>query len=176
MIFLDKMKSLKIYKKPFYLPTVDRNKKKKSLILLLTPNYTSSKSIMNSNLFINKLRFESYFLQRDVSYCISGKTAKENIDDDYVREATIEEIYQGLHEMTAAERNKLKDSDFGLPEKRKYPLDSEAHVRSAIRFFNYVDKDDEVELAGNINKAIKKYKMKDIHVGKNNRFYKYYKK
>lgn len=175
MIFIDKMKDLKIYKKPFYLPTLDREKKKKSAILLLTPNYTSSLSLMQSPLTINKLRFQSYYLRKDVAYYISGKTAKIEEDDDYVREATIEEIYQGLHEMTAAERNRLKDSDFGLPSKRKYPLDTEAHVRSAIRFFNYVDPEDEVELAGNINKAIKKFNITDIKVGKNNRFSKYYK-
>ena len=176
MLFLQKMKDLRIYKKPFYLPTSsERDKKKKSAILLLTPNYISSLSLMQSPLTVNKLRYQSYYLKKDVAYYINGKNAKAEEDDDYVREATIEEIYQGLHEMTAAERNKLKDSDFGIPSKRKYPLDTEAHVRSAIRFFNYVDKEDEVELAGNINKAIKRFNITDIHVGKKNRFYKYYK-
>ena len=176
MIFIDKMKDFKIYKKPFYLPTSsDKDKKKKSAIILLTPNYTSSKGLIGSNLTINRLRFQSYFLPKDVAYFINGKYASKIEDDDYVREATVEEIYQGLHEMTAEERKKLKDSDFGLPAKRKYPLDTEAHVRSAIRFFNYVDKEDEQELADNINKAIRKFNITNIKVGKKNRFYKYYK-
>jgi len=176
MIFLNRARDMKIYRKPFFLPTAnERDKKKKSAIILLTPNYESSLSLMQSNLTINKLRYQSYYLKKDVAYYINGKSAKIEEDDDYVREATIVEIYQGLHEMTAAERNKLKDSDFGIPSKRKYPLDTEAHVRSAIRFFNYVDKEDEVELAGNINKAIRKFNITDIKVGKNNRFYKYYK-
>ena len=175
MIFLDKTKNLRIYKKPFYLPTVEKDKKKKSVILLLTPNFESSKGLINNPLTINRLRFQSYYLQRDVSYYINGKFAKKIEEDDYVREATIEEMYQGLYEMTAAERKKLPDSAFGIPSKRKYPLDTEAHVRSAIRFFNYVSKEDEQELADNINKAIRKFNITDIKVGKNNRFYKYYK-
>lgn len=174
MIFIDKMKSLKIYKKPFYLPTMMKDKKKKSVIYLLTPNYASSQSFLNNPLTVNKLRFQSYYLPNDVMYYIKGKTAKAYEEDEYVREATVEEIYQGLYEMTAKERNRLDDSEFGLPSKRKYPLDSEAHVRSAIRFFNYVDKEDEVELAGNIKKAMKKYGITDITIGKKNRFYKYY--
>ena len=173
MIFVDKMKNLKIYKKPFFLPTLLKDKKKKSVILLLTPNYISSKNLMNSPLTINKLRYQSYYMQRDVVYLMSGKTAKKYEEDEYVREATIEEIYQ-FHEMTAKERNNLPDSAFGIPSKRKYPLDTEAHVRSAIRFFNYVDKEDEVELAGNIKKAMKKFNITDIKIGKKNRFYKYY--
>ena len=176
MIFLDKVKNLKIYKKSFYLPTSsDKDKKKHSAIILLTPNYASSKDLIENPLTINRLRFQSYFLQRDVSYLINGKYSNKIEEDDYVREATIEEMYQSLNEMTAAERNKLKDSDFGIPSKRKYPLDTEAHVRSAIRFFNYVSKEDEQELADNINKAIRKFNITDIKVGKNNRFYKYYK-
>ena len=174
MIFIDKMKDLKIYKKPFYLPTVDKDKKKKSSVLLLTPNYASSVKLIKSNLTVNRLRFQSYYLFKDAIYCIYGKQSKSYEEEDYVRESTVEEMYQNLNEMTAKERNRLPDSSFGLPKKRKYPLDSEAHVRSAIRFFNYVDKEDEVELAGNINKAIKKYNITDIKVGDKNRFSKYY--
>ena len=175
MIFIDKMRDFKIYKKPFYLPTVEKEKKKRSAVLLLTPNYTSSVNLINSPLTVNRLRFQSYYFLKDAIYCIYGKKAKSYEEDDYVRESTVEEMYQNLNEMTAAERNKLPDSAFGLPKKRKYPLDTEAHVRSAIRFFNYVDKEDEVELAGNINKAIRKFNMTDIKVGAKNRFSKYYK-
>ena len=77
-------------------------------------------------------------------------------------------------EMTAAERNDLPDESFGLPEKRKYPLDSRKHVLSAIRFFNYCSAKEEKELAENILEAIDRFQMKDVNVGKGNRFYKYY--
>lgn len=47
------------------------------------------------------------------------------------------------------------------------------HVLAAIRFFNYVDKEDEEELANNILKKIKHFKMHDISVGDKNRFKNY---
>ena len=61
--------------------------------------------------------------------------------------------------LTTAERNALKDSQFGLPSQRKYPLCDEAHVRQAIRFFNYCKPEDRDELAKNIIKAAKKYNV-----------------
>ena len=77
MIFIDKMKNFRIYKTPLFLPTLENDKKKKSAILLMTPNYESSKKVMINSLFINKLRFSSYYMKRDVSYYITGKNVKE---------------------------------------------------------------------------------------------------
>ena len=174
MLFLENLKPLKIYKKPLYLPTVEGDKKKNSAIFLLTPNYPSSKGIMTSNLLINKLRFASYYIEKDTTFFI-GKKAMEEVEDvteTYVHNMTQYDLYQSLYEMSAAERNSLEDSDFGLPEKRKYPLDSIAHIKSAIKFFNYVDKEDEKELADNINKAVKKYNLK-VNIGSKNRLSNY---
>ena len=64
---------------------------------------------------------------------------------------------------------------YGLPHTKQYPMPDERHVRSAIRFFNYVTTEDEEELARNINKQIKHFKMDDINVGEGNRFKKYFK-
>lgn len=63
---------------------------------------------------------------------------------------------------------------YGLPHTKQYPMPDAAHVKSAIRFFNYVSKEDEEELARNINKMIRKYKL-TVNVGDANRFKKYYK-
>lgn len=174
MLFLENLKPLKIYKKPLYLPTVEGDKKKNSAIFLLTPNYPSSKGIMTSSLLINKLRFASYYIEKDTTFFI-GKKAMEEVEDvteTYVHNMTQYDLYQSIYEMTAAERNSLNDSDFGLPEKRKFPLDSIDHVKSAIKFFNYVNKEDEKELADNINKAIKKYNLK-VNIGSKNRLSNY---
>ena len=65
-------------------------------------------------------------------------------------------------------------TDFGIPSLKKYPMPDPDHVKAAIRMFNHVDDEHEEELANNILKYIKKYKMSDINVGKDNRFYKYY--
>lgn len=79
-------------------------------------------------------------------------------------------------QLTAKERKEIPDREYGLPKKRKYPMPDKKHVRAAIRFFNYVDKEDEAELARNINKMAKKYDMVDeIKVGSDNRFSKYWK-
>ena len=173
MIFVDQMKNLKIYKKPMFLPTLETDKKKHSAVFLLTPNYESSKRLMNHPMIVNRNRFQSYYLEPDLSYYISGKVNKKVIKEEYVRECTVEDIYQNLCEMSSKERNRLKPNQFGLPSKRKYPLDTEKHVRSAVRFFNYVDKEDEEELADNIIKAIKKFDIK-ISIGENNRLSNYY--
>ena len=168
MIFIDKMKNLKVYKTPMFLPTLDNDKKKHSAAILLTPNSASSKKILSNNtLLVNKLRFASYYLERDISYYINSKIVEEATGNDNYS------IYQLLTEITASEKSKLPDSKFGLPEKRKYPLDTEARVRSAIKFFNYVSKEDEKELADNIIKAIKKYDIK-VSIGDKNRLKKYY--
>ena len=174
MIFLDQMKNLKIYRKPVFLPTLENDKKKKSTIMLLTPNYESSKRLMNHPLLINRLRFQSYYLEQDVSYYINGKVSKNLANENYVFNSTHYDLYQNINEMSIKDRNRLSSSSFGLPKERKYPLDTEDHVRSAVRFFNYVSKEDEKELAENIIKAINKFNL-NIKVGPNNRLSKYYK-
>lgn len=74
MIIIDKVKNLKIYKTQLFFPTLKDDKKRKSAILLMTPNYESSKKIIKSNLFINRLRYSSYYMKRDVSYYINTKS------------------------------------------------------------------------------------------------------
>lgn len=62
---------------------------------------------------------------------------------------------------------------YGLPALKKYPMPDEKHVRSAIKFFNYVDEDNERELAVNIKKQMKKYNISPDCVGEKNRLKKY---
>lgn len=74
--------------------------------------------------------------------------------------------------LSAEDRNNLKDSDFGLPESRSFPLNDESHIRSAIRFFKFAKKSEKRELAKNINKKLKQFDMK-VKVSKSNPFYSY---
>ena len=76
--------------------------------------------------------------------------------------------------LSSKERKELDDSEFGIPELRKYPLVDKDHVLQAIRFFNKVDPKYEKELAKNIIKRMKELKMKKIFVGDGNPFFKYY--
>lgn len=68
-----------------------------------------------------------------------------------------------------------EDKEYGVPEQKKFPLPDADHVRSAIRFFNYVDPKYEQELADAINEKIAEYQMEGIHVGDENKFKKYVK-
>lgn len=86
----------------------------------------------------------------------------ENYDDDDVLDDDLEEAA-----MKAAERNSLPDSAFGLPKTRQYPLNDEQHVKSAIQMFSHCKESDRKELAGNIQKAMKKFKM-DTKIGEDN--------
>lgn len=74
--------------------------------------------------------------------------------------------------LSTKDRNDLPAKEFGLPEHRKFPLNDEAHVKSAILFFKYAKTDERRELAKNINLKLKKFDMK-VKVGQNNPFYKY---
>lgn len=70
-----------------------------------------------------------------------------------------------------------EDSDhkYGIPEQKKFPMPDAKHVRSAIKFFNYVDPAYEKQLAKAILKRMEEYGMSfdDFEVGDENRFKKY---
>lgn len=141
MVFIDQMKNFKIYRTKTFLPTVKGDKKKGSTVLLLTPNYESSKRLMNNPMFVNSRRFASYYIERSISYYINSNTVEE-VDENALLESNTK-----LVSLMEQSRSELSDEDFGVPELRKFPLDSEKHVRSAIKFFNYVDPEYEKELA-----------------------------
>ena len=86
MIFIDKMKNFKIYRTKTFLPTVNGDKKKGSAILLMTPNYESSRKLMNSELFVNSRRFSGYYLEKDVSYYIDKKHIEEVGEEAFKQE------------------------------------------------------------------------------------------
>lgn len=80
------------------------------------------------------------------------------------------------------EHSDTEDSDeglYGIPEIKKYPMPDKKHVKSAIRFFNYVDPKYEKELAEAIIEKAEEFGLvfdEDITVGDDNRFKKYLKK
>lgn len=179
MVLLDDLKPLKIYNRPMFLPTVESDKKKKSVVYLLTPNYESSKNLMNSDLLINKNRFQSYYIEKDLTYFISSKVMGklEDVAETYVRNYTETDFYHSLCEMKYADRQKMKAKDFALPKQKKWPIHDKEHILDCIKYFNYVKREDEEELARNLNKAIDKHfgPGEWPNCGKKNRFKKYYK-
>lgn len=90
--------------------------------------------------------------------------SKEDEDDEKVKHSDVEDSDEGL---------------YGIPEIKKYPMPDKKHVKSAIRFFNYVDPKYEEELAKAILEKAKEFGLnleEDITVGDENRFKKYLEK
>lgn len=100
---------------------------------------------------------------------VIGKVISKHITDD------------GLEVVVApVQHSDISNKDdeakkYGVPEQEKFPMPDADHVRSAIRFFNYVDKQYEKELAEAILKRMKEYGMsfEDFGVGEENRFRNY---
>lgn len=72
--------------------------------------------------------------------------------------------------VSEAKRSELPDSSFGIPEDRKYPLDTEQHVRSAIKLFGHAEESKKKSLAKRIRAAAKRY---DISIPETTQCYKY---
>jgi hypothetical protein len=95
-----------------------------------------------------------------------NKSAFDKLKDKYfsknnqkVVTESSEEEYFPESKLNTYERNELKDSDFGLPEERKFPLIDEIHIRQAIKMFSYCPKNKRTELRKNINKKIKEFNL-----------------
>lgn len=59
--------------------------------------------------------------------------------------------------LSKEEREELKDSDFGIPETREFPMPDAAHVRAAEAYFRYAPEEKKQELAHRILLKAKKY-------------------
>lgn len=59
--------------------------------------------------------------------------------------------------LNTEERRELPSSEFGLPERREYPMPDAVHVRAAEAYFRYCPEDLRHELAQNILKFADKY-------------------
>lgn len=70
---------------------------------------------------------------------------------------------------------KKLDPKYGIPQLKKFPMPDARHVRSAIKFFNYVTPKYEKQLAAAIIRRMKEYGLSfdDFTVGDENRFSKY---
>lgn len=95
-----------------------------------------------------------------------NKSAFDKLKDKYfsknnqkVVTESSEEEYFPESKINTHQRDELKDSDFGLPEERKFPLTDEVHIRQAIKMFSYCPKNKKKELRKNINKKIKEFNL-----------------
>lgn len=59
--------------------------------------------------------------------------------------------------LNAEERHELRDSEFGIPEFREFPMPDAAHVRAAEAYFRYAPEDKKQELARRIMMKAKQF-------------------
>ncbi|MCD8172617.1 MAG: hypothetical protein LUD76_04020 [Alistipes sp.] len=65
---------------------------------------------------------------------------------------------KGSHlNLSAEQRDKLRSSDFGIPEKREFPMPDATHVRAAEAYFRYASPQEKPMLAHRIMLKAKKY-------------------
>ena len=64
---------------------------------------------------------------------------------------------QGSDRIDTEERKELNDSDFGLPDERKYPMPDATHERAAESYFRYATDQQKPELARNILRKAKEF-------------------
>lgn len=86
MFFLDEIKKNKISRKKIILPLNEKEKRKGSMVYVLSPNFNSTKNVLNHNLLVNKYYF-SYYMERFPMYYISSDKKKA----DLVQEVTIDQ-------------------------------------------------------------------------------------
>lgn len=92
---IEDLKDLKIYRSPFILPVNDDDRRKGSLIFLISPNIASSGKLMNIPYGLNKMNaFHSYFMERQVSYFINedGKLIFDDDNSTYLHEVSEDEL------------------------------------------------------------------------------------
>lgn len=82
MKFLDELKPLKLYKRYVWLPIDIRNKRKGSVIFLLTPNFESTVKCINSANFFDARYFNGYYVEKDISFIIDSNKKLVRIDDE----------------------------------------------------------------------------------------------
>ena len=118
---------------------------------------------------------EKALLEMDNTDDIKESTLLTETLEDFLNNGMTVSESLALNEATLSskERKSLPDKTFGLPEKRKFPLNDYDHVILAIKFFNRCDKKDQEELAKNIIKAMKVYKVPTDKIGKNNKLRNY---
>lgn len=114
-----------------------------------------------------------------VTQGISKRSLKTEIINDYKNQAIqlinqyktmskeeIQECYNVTNEpvvqeekLSTDERNELSNDEFGIPEKRKFPLNDADHVEAAVKMFPHADASDKEALAKRILRKAHEFGM-----------------
>ena len=153
-VFLDNLKYMRLYKNALYLPVNLESRKTGSLVFLFSTNSQTALNLMNKSPLININSFMSYYVEKNVNLYLNESTGYWAIEES----------------LSSKERNEIPKEEFGLPEERKYPLDTPEHVRSAIKLFGHCEESKKHILAVRIMRAAKRF---GIEIKDNTEVYKY---
>lgn len=171
--YLNEINNEVLYKRKFFLPINEEDKRHNSMIFLLSNNFMGSYELRNNPFALNLNKsFMSYYMESNVKYYINLQ--ENSITSQYQDIELIDEDVNIFGKLDIISED-VNDKNYGLPDLKKYPMPDANHVKSAIKFFNYVDKDHEEQLANSIKNNIKKFGIEKLNVGKKNRFSKYVK-
>lgn len=95
MIYPEDLKDLTIYKKEMLPPVIEENKRKGSVITLLTPNIESSINMMNLPYMKDRHKsYESYYMEKNSIKYINNESVadSEDTNDEYLHEISEDEI------------------------------------------------------------------------------------
>ena len=93
MFFLDEIIKDKITKKNFLLPLDNANKRKGSVVHLLTPNFNSSVNVLRDPKIMKKY-FSSYYMEKSPVYYINSKNGSMIEESTLVNEVNIDKYYR----------------------------------------------------------------------------------
>lgn len=144
-VYLDNLKSLKLYKKKVYLPINPKNKKKNAAILLLTMSQSDSFELMEHPLFVNQANnYQSYYIEKDITYTINHENLLQIDHNDYTAINEQAFVYTEVTDV----KNYDNQSDCSINE-------SYCQIGDKVIFFNELY-DEAICEAKNINSTYKK--------------------
>ena len=117
----------------------------------------------------NKYNFKKYLVLSEAEF----NEPSYNI----LVEDNVPDIIRNLKEGKELSDAEVKSREYALPEKRKFPLPDERHVRSAIRLYSHADLSPEEKstVAHKIFSKMKKYGISTDEIGEDNPLRKYLK-
>ena len=121
------MKNGYLYKKQFYAPFNLKDKKHGSLIFLLTKSLTSSVNLIKNKFMINKKYFESYYVEKDITYYINREgflIDAEELPYNVISESGQQELSNPYNYVSALELDNFDCTNFNEAFDDIYDIES----------------------------------------------------
>ena len=113
-----------------------------------TPNYGCT-----CQEYMDFMKEHSHLVFKGVAHPIDHVNGQDALMSKY------QESYVQESKLSTSKRDKLKASEFGIPEKRTFPLNDKNHVEAAVRMFPHADDSDKKELAKRIIRKAHEFGM-----------------